>query len=104
MLLVLVAHAFVASATHFHASFVPSAGSAQAALQSRDEGGHSAPSSGEARCLLCRLQRDFASVVQHSTLVLAPPPAAAVKHESLRNTPAPAVRSLLRSGRAPPLA
>lgn len=104
VLLVLVAHAFVASATHFHAPLFNADRSAQAAVQSRDARGQNAPPSGDANCFLCRLQRDFVSGVQQSAPALSPPPAVSVEHESVRETPVRTARMLLRAGRAPPLA
>lgn len=104
VLLVLAAHAFVASATHFHTPFVAAGGSSQAALQSRDANDQGAPPSGEANCFLCRLQRDCAGGVRHSAPALAPPPAVSVEHESVGETAVRTARLLLRSGRAPPLA
>ncbi len=104
MLLVLAAHAFVASATHFHTPFAVADGSSQAALQSRDAKEEGVPPSGEANCFLCRLQRDFVGGLQQSAPALAPPSAVSVEHESVRETPVRTARLLLRSGRAPPLA
>lgn len=104
MLLVLVAHAFVVSATHFHTLSVPADGSSQAALQSRDATEQSAPPSGDANCFLCRLQREFAGGVQQSAPALAPPPAISAEHEFTRKTTVRTARLLLRCGRAPPLA
>ncbi len=104
VLLILAAHAFVASATHFHTPLVAADASARPALQSRDEKGQSAPQSGEANCFLCRLQRDFVNGLQQSAPALAAPPAVSVEHESVRETPVRTARLLLRSGRAPPLA
>ena len=103
VLLVLVAHAFVASATHFHTPLAADR-SAQAAAQSRDARGQNVPPSGDANCFLCRLQRDFVSGVQQAAPTLAPPPAPAVEHESVRETAVRTARLLLRPGRAPPLA
>lgn len=104
VLLVLVAHAFVANATHFHTPLAADDRSAQAAVQSRDARGQNAPPSGDANCFLCRLQRDFVSGVQQSASTLAPPPAVSVEHESARETPRRTARPLMRPGRAPPLA
>jgi hypothetical protein len=104
VLFVLAAHAFVASATHFHTPFVVADGSSQAAWQSRDANEQGAPPSSEANCFLCRLQRDCAGGVQHSAPALAPPPVVSVEHESVRETPVRSARLRLRSGRAPPLA
>jgi hypothetical protein len=104
VLLVLALHAFVASATHFHTSFVPAAGASQAVLESRDDAGQGTAPSGDANCFLCRLQRDFAGVLQQSPPALAPPPTVAFEYEPFRETPVRAARPLRRAGRAPPLA
>jgi hypothetical protein len=104
VLLVLALHAFVASATHFHASFVPADGTSQAVLQSPDDSGQSTAPPGDANCFVCRLQRDFVNGVQQAAPALAPPPAVAVEHEPFRETPVRTARLLLRAGRAPPLA
>lgn len=104
VLLVLAAHAFVASATHFHAPAAGAAGSSQTALARQGGGEREAPPSGDARCLMCRLQRNFVTGVPDSTPVLASPAALAPEHEFLRNTRACPAPTSLRSGRAPPLA
>ena len=103
-LLVLAAHAFVASATHFHAPSVRAEGAAQAAFKGQDDGERGAPQSGDPRCFLCRLQRDFVSDLQQSAPALAPPAPPTLEHELTHQTPALAARTLLRPGRAPPLA
>ena len=104
MLLVLALHAFVASATHFHTSFAPANGASQAVLEGRDDAGQNTAPSGDANCLLCRLQRDFVGGVQPAAPALAPPPAVASEHEPFRETHVNTTRLLLRAGRAPPLA
>lgn len=102
LLLALTAHAAFASVTHFHS---PSGAAAtQGALQGREEGGRGAPlTGGDAQCLLCRLQRNYVLGLRHATPAAAAPPAQALEHDYLRNASARASRSLLRSGRAPPL-
>ena len=104
VLLLLAAHAFVASATHFHASLAPAVGSSQPALLSREEGERGTPTPGDPRCFLCRLQRDFISDLEQSAPALAPPGSATLEHESAHHAPARDARTLLRPGRAPPLA
>ncbi|HJQ32640.1 MAG TPA: hypothetical protein VJ866_10690 [Pyrinomonadaceae bacterium] len=104
VLLVLALHAFVASATHFHASFAPANGASQAVLESRDDAGQRTTPSSDANCLLCRLQRDFVGGVQPAAPALAPPPTITVEHESVREAPVRTTRLLMRAGRAPPLA
>lgn len=105
LLLVVTAHAFVASATHFHVRALPDAQTSQVAVHGDEGGGRSAPLAGdEAQCLLCRLQRSFVSDLQYATLAVAPPSAHALDYAALRNVSARASRSLLPSGRAPPSA
>lgn len=103
LLLVVTAHAFVASATHFHHRAVSNAHVGRAAVHGSEGGGQSAPlATDEARCLLCRLQRSFVSDLQNSTVSLTPPHADTYGFNSLRKVSARAARSLLPSGRAPP--
>ena len=103
LLLALTAHAFVASSTHFHGLTEPGGRSAHAALQSSGEGGRSVPLSGDdARCLLCRLQRNLISGLQNVSLVVGSPTAVGLDYEALqKNSPRDAC-PLLRPGRAPP--
>jgi hypothetical protein len=105
LLLVVTAHAFVASATHFHGRAVSGVQSAQTTLRGNDADGRSLPLAGdEAQCLLCRLQRSFVSDIQSATLLVAPPPDDVLAYAALRSVSARASRSLLPSGRAPPSA
>jgi len=103
LLLALTAHAFVASATHFHVRELTDAQTAQAAVHGDEGSDRGVPLSGdEAQCLLCRLQRSFVSDLQSATLAFAPPSADALGHASPRNVTTLASRSLLPPGRAPP--
>jgi len=103
LLLALTAHAFVASATHFHRLPRPGASHAQVNLQSGEDRGKGAPLGGdEKQCLLCRLQRNLVSDLQHAALVIAPPPAWTPGHELLHEVAARPGPVLLRQGRAPP--
>lgn len=103
VLLFLTAHAFVASATHFHRPAPAAADPAQTVLRGLEEGGEGTPlAGGDAQCLLCRLQRDFASGVPNAAVTLAPPQFDALNYEPLQNASAHAARSHLYSGRAPP--
>jgi len=103
LLLVLTAHAFVAGATHFHRLPQAGASPARVALQNGEERGESAPLGGdEKQCLLCRLQRNLVTDLQHAALVIAPPPAPTPVHEHLHEVAARAGTLLLRQGRAPP--
>ena len=103
MLLVVTAHAFVASATHFHVRVLTDAQTSQDVVHGDEGDSRGVPLAGdEAQCLLCRLQRSFVSDLQNATPSLAPPPAEAHDFSSLRKVSACAARSLLPSGRAPP--
>lgn len=103
LLLALTAHAFVAGATHFHRVARPGANPAQTILRSGEERGQGAPLAGhEKQCLLCRLQRNLVSDLQHATLVLAPQPARTHGHELLPEQAERIGAALLRKGRAPP--
>ncbi|MFL6331762.1 MAG: hypothetical protein ACJ754_00295 [Pyrinomonadaceae bacterium] len=103
LLLALTAHAFVASATHFHR--LPQLGPTPAPtiLQNGEGRAGGAPLGGdEKQCLLCRLQRNFVSDLQQAAIVIAPLPARAPVHEPLQKTATRAGTVLLRQGRAPP--
>lgn len=102
LLLALTAHAFVAGATHFHRVAQPGALAAHA-VQGREEPGPHAPLAGdEKQCLLCRLQRNLVSDLQHATFVLVPPPAQTLRHEHLHEVAARPGSALLPKGRGPP--
>jgi hypothetical protein len=104
VLLVLMAHALVASTTHFHRLANAGAESTRNAFVSRDGDGRNVPPAGDdAQCLLCRLQRNFISGIRHAAPALAPLQVEALDYEPLRNVSARAARALLRHGRAPPL-
>lgn len=103
LLLALTAHAFVAGSTHFHRLAQPGASPGQAAAQSGEARGQGTPLAGdEKQCLLCRLQRNFISDLQHAALLIAPSPAQTHGHEHLPEQAALTVPVLLRQGRAPP--
>jgi hypothetical protein len=103
LLLALTAHAFVASATHFHRIPQLGAGQAQATFQNGEEGGEGTPLGGdEKQCFLCRLQRNLVSDLQHAALFIAAPPAWTPVHEPLPEVAARPGAVLLRQGRAPP--
>ena len=103
LLLVLTAHAFVAGATHFHRLPQLGASPARVALQNGEDRGESAPLGGdEKQCLLCRLQRNLVSDLQHAALVITPTPASTPLPEHLHEVAARAGTQRLRRGRAPP--
>ena len=103
LLLALTAHAFVASATHFHSLTHTGLQSAQAAFQNTEERGQNVPQGGDDKqCLLCRLQRNFITDVQQATVVAAPPPVWTPVYDLLQDVSVRASCTLLRPGRAPP--
>jgi hypothetical protein len=105
VLLVVMAHAFFVSATHFHnvAGLDPSRASG-AALSCTDEGRKSPLSNGEEQCLVCRLQRNFNNgLMRHATPEVAAPLAESAVFSALEQTPAPNAQRLSAKGRAPPL-
>ena len=103
LLLALTAHAFVASTTHFHRLPQLGASHTQTALQSSEKRGEGAPLGGdEKQCLLCRLQRNLVTDLQHAALVIAPPPTLTLVPELLHEVAARTGSVLLRQGRAPP--
>lgn len=105
LLLALTAHAFVAGATHFHRLPQPGASHTQVALRNGEGRGGGTPLGGdEKQCLLCRLQRNFVSDLEHATLVIAAPLAPTPSHQHLPEVAARPGSVLLRQGRAPPTA
>ena len=103
LLLALTAHAFIASATHFHRLTNLGVQSTHAAFQNREERGQNVPLTGDDKqCLLCRLQRNFVTDVQQATIIVAPPPVWTLGYDLLQDVPARAPCTLLRTGRAPP--
>ena len=102
VLLVLMAHAFFVSATHFHvAAGLDSSG----ASVNRPEEGRKAPlAGGEEQCLVCRLQRNFNNgLMRHATPGVASPLAKSLVLPSLEQASAHSARRISAKGRAPPL-
>lgn len=105
-LLLLVAHAFLASTTHFHRIERDDKTLASSSLSARDfsepEGG--LESNSHAQCLLCRLQRNFVAELSNPVLSIA----AALQKlpcDEISHTLHPLNGAfLLPAGRAPPLA
>ncbi len=102
LLLALFGHAFFASATHFHrvrsaggSSPVASVGEREGAQQSPTSGGH-------AECLLCRLQRNYVSNLQHTTTEIVAPACRPQGHLDTWAASVSAAHFLAPSGRAPP--
>lgn len=103
LLLALTAHAFVASATHFHRLPQPGARPAPVTFQSGEDRSENAPLGGDDKqCLLCRLQRNLVTDLQHAALVIVAPLAWTPVPEPLHEAAARAGIVLLRQGRAPP--
>ncbi|HYH84748.1 MAG TPA: hypothetical protein VEX60_04645 [Pyrinomonadaceae bacterium] len=103
VLLVLMAHAFVASTSHFHRLAGATAPVySGAALSANEESQDAPPAGGHAQCLVCRLQRNFVSDLQQLIPVVAAPPATAQVFETHTDTSVHSVRFLSPSGRAPP--
>jgi hypothetical protein len=103
LLLALTAHAFVASATHFHRLPQFGASPARVTFKSGEDRGGGTPLGGdEKQCLLCRLQRNLVADLRYAALVIAAPPAPTPVPEPLHEAAARAGAVLLRQGRAPP--
>jgi hypothetical protein len=105
VLLVLLAHAFVVSATHFHVAAGLDASRASGAAASRPDESSKAPlANGEEQCLACRLQRNFNSgLMRHATPEVAAPLARPVVPVALEQASAHSAHRISATGRAPPL-
>lgn len=105
VLLLLLAHALVASATHFHhAAGLYTAGAQGAALSREKDGGEAPLTNGDEQCLACRLQRNFASgLVRHAAPEVAPQAARPTGFASPGATSDHSAHTLSATGRAPPL-
>ncbi|HZI17392.1 MAG TPA: hypothetical protein VEY09_02265 [Pyrinomonadaceae bacterium] len=105
MLFALTAHALFASTSHFHTGLAADAtarldGAGRVAGQ-QDTGG-AGKSGAHAQCLLCRLQRDFVSVLRHGVPQVVAPQALA-RRAPHATDPAVASATLLSPvGRGPP--
>jgi hypothetical protein len=102
LLLALFGHAFVVSATHFHRVPLADGASASAGVGERGEAGQSPASGGHAECLLCRLQRNYVSDLQHTTPVVVAPERQPQGHLGPRAFSPSAAHFLAPTGRAPP--
>ena len=103
VLLVLMAHAFVASTSHFHRLARATAPDySGAALSANDESQDAPPAGGHTQCLICRLQRNFISDLEQLIPTVAAPPATTLVFETHSDTSVQSVRFLAPSGRAPP--
>ncbi|MCA1634333.1 MAG: hypothetical protein LC802_11740 [Acidobacteria bacterium] len=104
VLLALIWHAFLVSSTHIHRVQSSEDELAVASMGSSGGAEHAPPSGGHAQCLLCRLQRNFISDLQHTVPAIAAPATEAQGDAELPSPPASAAHLLLPSGRGPPLA
>ena len=107
VLLALMAHAFLVSATHFHragqpggwpASGVSSVGDSGDKGKARDAGDQ------HAQCVLCRLQRSLVTDLHSAAPSVAAPQQASTLREALPVLLACDRSFLVPAGRAPPLA
>lgn len=104
-LLVLMAHAFVASTTHFHRlAGATQSGYSGAALSAKEKTHDAPPAGGHSQCLICRLQRNFLSDLQQTPPAVAAPLAAALVFETVADTSVHSPQLLSPTGRAPPKA
>ena len=106
VLLVLLAHALLVSATHFHvaAAGLDSARSSGAAVDRQDESRKAPLAGGEEQCLVCRLQRNFdGGLMRHAAPEVASPLAKSPAFPSPEQASAHTAQRLSAKGRAPPL-
>jgi hypothetical protein len=98
-----MAHAFVASTTHFHRLAGATApGYSGAALSANEKTQDTPPAGSHSQCLICRLQRNFISDLQQTISTVAAPPATALVFDTLTDTSVRSAQFLSPSGRAPP--
>jgi len=105
VLLLLLAHAFFVSATHFHRVAGLDSLQASGAALSRSEEGYKTPlANGEEQCLACRLQRNFNNgLMHHAAPEVAAPVVNSVVLPSFRQASAQSAHTLSATGRSPPL-
>jgi hypothetical protein len=104
VLLALIWHAFLVSSTHVHRIQSNEDRSSIASMSGRGGAEPAPASSNHAQCLLCSLQRNFVSDLQHSAPAIAAPEAQATPHADLPTSTISAAPFLAPSGRAPPRA
>jgi hypothetical protein len=104
LLLALFGHAFFAGATHFHRVRGAVGASPVACAGTRDDAGQSPSSGSHAECLLCRLQRNYVSDLQHTAPEIAAHECQPQGHPGPRPVAPTAGNFLAPSGRAPPRA
>ncbi|MCA1626439.1 MAG: hypothetical protein LC742_00505 [Acidobacteria bacterium] len=104
-LLCLLAHAFIVSATHYHRVNLVDSSSTPGTSVSDQRSSRAADNvAGHSQCLLCRLQRGFTTDLQKSTPSVAAPRQALVVFPHFDTASYAGRNSLIRRGRAPPLA
>ena len=106
MLLFLICHAFLVSATHFHRDARPGAPAATVGVSAGSDEG-TAPASvafNHAQCLLCRLQRNFICDLEQGIPAMPAPPADTLRRESLTTPLHSPTFYLTHFGRGPPSA
>ena len=104
VLLFLICHAFLVSATHFHRDVRPGARTTTVGLSAGSDEG-TEPSSvafNHAQCLLCRLQRNFICDLEQGIPAMPAPPADSPRREDLTAHFHSRTFYLTRSGRGPP--
>jgi hypothetical protein len=102
LLLALFGHAFVVSATHLHRVPLADGASASAGVGERGEAEQSPASGSHAECLLCRLQRNYVSDLQHTTPEIAAPERQSQGRPGSRAVSTSSAHFLAPSGRGPP--
>jgi hypothetical protein len=102
LLLALFGHAFFVSATHSHRVVRADGASSVASVGERGDVRQTPASGGHAECLLCRLQRNYVSDLQHTAPAVAAPERQPQGHTGTRAVSSSAAHLLAPSGRAPP--
>lgn len=107
VLLAVMAHAFLVSATHFHRAGLAVGNPAPGVVSAGDHGdtGKTREAGDQhAQCLLCRLQRNLVSDLHRSAPQLAAPQQLTIIRDALPALFASDRSFLVPAGRAPPLA
>ena len=104
VLLFLICHAFLVSATHFHRDVRPGARTTTIGLSAgSDEGTESSSVAfNHAQCLLCRLQRNFICDLEQGIPATLAPPADTLRREDPTTPFHSRAFYLTHSGRGPP--
>lgn len=104
VLLFLICHAFLASATHFHRDVRPGVSPVALGLSAGGDEDATQPNvaTGHAQCLLCRLQRNFVCELEQGIPATLAPPAVAFTRGLHADTIHSRESFLTPSGRGPP--